>query len=322
MWRCSVLLMSLCASALAAPPTLADARKFIEDAEARLLTLNVDSGRADWVKSTYITDDTEAIAAQADERAIAAQVDLVKQAQRFSGLKLPPDLARKFHLLQVSLTIATPADPALSTEVTRIVASMEGSYGKGKYCKSGKCLDLDELSNILATSRNRAELLDAWTGWHAIAPPLRPQYQRFVELSNQGARELGFADTGALWRARYDMPPDDFAAELDRLWLQVRPLYLSLHTYVRRRLREHYGATEVPAHGPIPADLLGNMWAQDWSNIYPLVAPKNADPGYDLTKILKDRKTEPLQMVHYGERFSNRWDSRRYPSPSGSARSS
>ena len=303
MLRCCVLFLFLSMVTLAASPTVADARKFIEDAEARLLALNVDDQRADWVKSTYITDDTEAMAAQADERAIAVQVDLVKQAQRFSGLKLPTDLARKFHILQVSLTIATPADPALSAEVTRIVAAMEGTYGKGKYCKSGKCLDLDQLSEILSTSRNRPELLEAWTGWHAIAPPLRPQYQRFVELSNKGAKELGFADTGALWRARYDMPPDEFAAELDRLWLQVRPLYLSLHTYVRKRLREHYGASVVPAHGPIPADLLGNMWAQEWGDIYPLVAPKDADPGYDLSKILKDRKTDPLQMVHYGERF-------------------
>jgi peptidyl-dipeptidase A len=303
MFRSCGLLLFLCWSALAAPPTVSDARRFIEDAEARLLLLNIDSGRADWIKSTYITDDTETMAAQADEHAIAVQVDLVKQAQRFSSLSLPPDLARKFRLLQTSLTIATPADPALSAEVTRIVASMEGAYGKGKYCKAGKCRDLDELSDILSTSRNPAELLDSWTGWHAIAPPLRPQYRRFVELSNQGARELGFADTGALWRARYDMPPDDFAAELERLWQQMRPLYLSLHTYVRRRLREHYGAQVVPAHGPIPAELLGNMWAQDWSDIYPLVAPKESGPGYDLTKILKERKTDPLQMVHYGERF-------------------
>ena len=229
-------------------PTVADAKKFIEDAEAKLLALNADSQRADWVKSNFITDDTEAMAAQADEKADALQVDLVKQAQRFSGLQLPADLARKFQILRVSLTLATPADPALSSEVTRIVSNMEGRYGKGKYCKGDKCLDLDQLSHILSTSRNRAELLDAWTGWHPISRPMRPQYRRFVELSNQGAKELGFPDTGALWRARYDMPPDDFAAEVDRLWLQVRPLYLSLHNYVRKKLREHYGESVVPAH--------------------------------------------------------------------------
>ena len=90
--------------------------------------------------------------------------------------------------------------------------------------------------------------------------------------------------------------------ELDRLWTQVRPLYLSLHTYVRKKLREKYGDA-VPAHGPIPAQFLGNMWAQDWSNIYDLVAPPDAGAGYDLTRILQSRQTKPLDMVKYGEHF-------------------
>ena len=154
----------------------------------------------------------------------------------------------------------------------------------------------------MASSTDPAELLDVWKGWHTISPPMRKDFTRFVELSNKGAVELGFKDTGAMWRSKYDMPADDFSKELDRLWDQVRPLYLSLHAYVRTRLHQKYGSL-VPENGPIPADLLGNIWAQDWSNIYKLVAPKDADPGYDLTQILKARKTEPLQMVKYGEGF-------------------
>ena len=164
-------------------------------------------------------------------------------------------------------------------------------------------MDIDEITRIMANSTNRAELLEAWNGWQTISRPMRGDLTRFVELSNKGARELGFKDTGAMWRAKYDMPPDDFARELDRLWDQVRPLYLSLHAYVRTKLREKYGADVVPADGPIPADLLGNIWAQDWTNIYKLVAPADADPGYDLTQILKSRNVDALQMVHYGENF-------------------
>jgi peptidyl-dipeptidase A len=182
---------------------------------------------------------------------------------------------------------------------------MEGTYGKGKWCPPGrdKCLDLEDLTRLMASSRNANELRDAWVGWHKISPPMKKEFVRFVELSNKGARELGFADTGAMWREKYDMPPDAFSKELDRLWDQVRPLYLALHAYVRNKLREQYGEQLVPANGPIPADLLGNMWAQTWDNVYPIVAPKDADPGYDLTEILKSRKTEPLQMVRYGEHF-------------------
>ena len=285
-------------------PTVAEAKAFLGEAEGRLLTLATDAGRAGWVQSTYITDDTEILAAQANERQIAATVAYAKKATRFDKLKLPEELARKMKLLKLSLTLATPSDPKEGEELTRITAAMEGAYGKGKYCPPGKekCLDLEDITKIMAESRDAAELLDVWRGWHAIAPPLRKNFVRYVELANKGARELGFADTGAMWRAKYDMPPDAFAKELDRLWEQVRPLYLSLHAYVRWKLREKYG-NAVPAEGPIPAHLLGNMWAQTWDNVYPLVAPRDGDPGFDLTQILKSRKTEPLQMVRYGEGF-------------------
>lgn len=281
-----------------------EARRFVDDAERKLLPLNVESGRADWIKSTYITDDTEEIAAKADERAINAGVEYAKQATRFDGLKLDADTARKLNLLKLGLTLATPKDSRQSEELTRIAAGLEGAYGKGKYCPAGpqSCKDLEELSKILAESRDPQQLLEAWTGWHAIARPMHADFVRYVELANQGAKELGFQDNGAMWRSKYDMAPDAFARELDRLWEQVRPLYLSLHAYVRTRLREKYGDA-VPANGPIPAHLLGNMWAQDWENIYPLVAPPNADPGYDVTALLKKKNIDWKRMVQYGEGF-------------------
>ena len=289
----------------AAKPTIQDARQFLDEVEKQGLVLGVESSRADWVKSNFITSDTEALAARADERAINAGVVWAKRAADFNGVALPEDMARKMKLLRVALTVATPSNPKDSAELTTIVAAMEGVYGKGKYCPKGPdaCLDLEDLSKIMATSRDPKELLDAWTGWHAIAKPIREPYARYVQLANKGARELGFADTGAMWREKYDMPPDDFAKEMDRLWNQVRPLYLSLHTYVRSRLREKYGAAVVPETGPIPAHLLGNMWAQSWENIYPLVAPPQTAASYDLTSILKARNTDAKQMVRYGEGF-------------------
>ena len=289
----------------AAKPTIQDARQFLDEVEKQGLVLGVEASRADWVKSNFITSDTEALSARADERAINAGVVFAKRAAEFNGVALPEDMARKMKLLRVGLTVATPSDPKESEELTTIVASMEGAYGKGKYCPKGPdtCLDLEDLSKIMATSRDPKELLDAWTGWHAISKPIREPYARYVQLANQGARELGFKDTGAMWREKYDMPPDDFAAEMDRLWNQVRPLYLSLHTYIRTKLREKYGADVVPESGPIPAHLFGNMWAQSWENIYPLVAPRQTGSTYDLTAILKARKTDAKQMVRYGEGF-------------------
>jgi peptidyl-dipeptidase A len=292
-----------CFASTPKPPTLAEAKAFLDRAQSKLLELSVAQQRADWVKSTFITYDTEILSAKADEDQIAATMALAKESTRFSHLKMPPDMAREFQLLRLSLTLAAPSDPKEAQELTQIAARMEGIYGSGKYCqREAECLDLDQLSDILRTSTDPAKLLDAWRGWHSISPPLRPLFQKYVELGNKGARELGFADMGAMWRSKYDMSPDAFPAEMDRLWEQVKPLYLSLHAYVRWKLREKYGDL-VPASGPIPAHLLGNMWAQEWENIYPLVAPKDADPGYDLTAILKGRGAQPLDMVKYGERF-------------------
>jgi peptidyl-dipeptidase A len=292
------------APSASAAPTVAEARAFVESAEGRLLELGNRLQRAQWVMSTYITEDTERLAAEANKDAIAATMDLAKASKRFDGLALPEDVARRILLLKLSLPMPAPADPRLQSELTETAAWLEGSYGRGKYCPPGKeCLELNALERVLAESRDPAQLLEAWKGWHAIAPPMRPRYARFVELSNQGARDLGFADLGAMWRSGYDMPPDAFSKELARLWSQVRPLYLSLHAYVRGRLVERYGPKLVPAEGEIPAQLLGNMWAQSWGNVYPLVAPAQGDPGFDLSALLKAKQVDARGMVRYGEGF-------------------
>ncbi len=283
-----------------------EAEKFIADAEKRLLELNIKAGRADWVKSTFITDDTEALAADANETLIGATTELAEQARRYENADLSPESKRKLKLLKLLLTLPAPKDPNERSEVTKLTASMEGDYGKGKYCPDGdkgKCLSLSELEQIMANSRDPEELKKAWAGWHQIAVPIRKDYVRFVELSNKGAKEMGFKDTGAMWRSKYDMEPDAFAAEMERLWQQVKPLYDSLYAYTRRKLSEKYGQEVVALDKPIPAHLLGNMWAQGWANIYPLLAPANADRGYDLTQILKARNTDAKQMVRYGEGF-------------------
>jgi len=288
----------------ASPPTAAEARAFIEAAETQLLELWIAAERASWVQSNFITDDTERIAADARQAVIAKTMKLAAEATRYDGLALPDDVARKIKLLKVSLPLVAPSDPAKQAELARIVASMEGAYGKGQYCPPGKkCMSLMEIEDRLAASRDPKELLELWTGWEAVGAPLRPKYERFVTLANEGAKELGFHDLGALWRSGYDMPPDEFSKEVDRLWEQVRPLYESLHCYVRSKLQETYGKEVVPDGKPIPAHLLGNLWAQEWGNLYDMVKPPKDDSGIDVTALLGAKKLDAREMVRYGERF-------------------
>lgn len=287
-------------------PTAAGASEFLEQVNARMQDLGIALSRAGWVQQNFITVDTEALNASATQAYSEAVATFARDAARFDGLELPADQRRQLNLLRLSLTMAVPSDPKQAAELATIAARMDGAYGRGKYCpdeaNAESCLDIEAITDILANNRDPRRLREVWEGWHGIFAPMRGDYQRFAELSNRGASELGFADTGAMWRSKYDMPPEDFAREMDRLWEQVRPLYLSLHAYVRLKLREKYGEI-VPANGPIPVHLTGNLWAQDWSNIYPLVAPASTDPGFDLTGILTSRKTSPVEMVKYGEGF-------------------
>src|SRR5579872_5290126 len=284
-------------------PTVADAQQFMNKAEARLAELSVKVNQANWVHDNFITDDTEALAADANDEITAVTSELVEQAKRFDGLKMPAELSRKFLLLKLSLTAPGPKDTVLRKEMSEIAASLESDYGKGKYCDaSGKCLDITAIEKIMGESRDPNQLKDVWVGWHAIGAPMRKRYARFVDLSNQGARDLGFKDTGVLWRAGYDMSPEQFSTEVDQLWEQVRPLYLSLYTFVRARLSQKYGPQIVPPNGPIPAHLLGNPWAQQWGNIFPILGMEG-NGGYDLTKLLQAKNLDAQRMVKYGENF-------------------
>jgi peptidyl-dipeptidase A len=300
-----VLAVMLVSGCVEPGPTVQEARAFIDDAEARLLEVWIKAERAAWVQSNFITADTTAIAASAQTVVIGATMDLATEAARFDLVELPEEIRRKLVLLKTSMALAAPADPALQAELAEITTSMESAYGKGVYCAGDgeDCLDLPQMERLFAESRDTDELLDLWTGWRTISPPMRSPYARFVELANAGARDLGFADLGELWRSGYDMSPDAFTRQLERLWSEVRPLYESLHCHVRARLTDEYGSAVVPPDEPIPAHLLGNMWSQSWTNIYDVVGPARADPGYDLTQLLESNRVDELEMVRYGERF-------------------
>ncbi len=305
----STLLASAAACSVSAPsPTLtaADADRFLADVNQTLLKLSVRQQQAGWVAENFITTDTQAMTARATQVVTEVAASYAKEAAKFDHIDVSPQARRQLQLLKVGLVVATPADPAESEELTKIVAAMDAAYGSAKWCKDpakpADCLSVGQVTDIMANSRDPQQLREVWEGWHGAAVPMRKDYTRFVELANKGARELGFADGGALWRAKYDMPPDAFTQELDRLWTEVRPLYLSLHAYVRMKLHQKYGDA-VPATGPIPAFALGNIWAQDWSNVYPIVAPAAADPGYSLTAILAKRQMTATDMAKTAERF-------------------
>jgi peptidyl-dipeptidase A len=288
------------------PPTAAEAKQFIDEVDAELRKLWVAQAVADWERSINITDETEATAAKAGAASMAYLGKAIRASRRYDPVlgELDPESARKFKLLRVA-GMPAPADAKRGEELARIATEMDSLYGKGKACddKGENCKPIGEIEDILSSSRDPKALLAAWEGWHAVGKGIRPLYQQFVELANEGAREAGFANVADQWRSRYDMTPAEFEADMDRLWTEVKPLYEQLHCYARRKLSKKYGAAVIPNEGPLPAHMMGNIWAQAWSNVYPLLEPYKGQTSPDVTAPLQKQGYDAVKMVKLAESF-------------------
>ncbi len=316
--------------ATASKPTAAEAQAYIDRIESELLVLQVAEDRASWVSLNFITSDTEEIAAKAAEERLVFLARAVAESARFDGVAKDPVSERKFGQLKRSATLPAPRERKKASELASLSAELGALYATGKYCPAtdgelrhalGKdpanakalvCypsrpneagVSLGVLAKYMGAGRDESALREAWVGWHAIARPMRDGYARLIAIGNEGAREMGFADVGALWRSGYDMSPEDFRAEATRLFQQVEPLYKELHCYARKQLRKRYGEKLVPVKGLIPAHLLGNMWSQTWSNIYPELEPFPGEGAVDVTKALATNKVDELGMAHMAEGF-------------------
>ena len=289
------------------PMTPQGAADWVAMVENEMGDFGVEYARVSWVNSTYITPDTDALAAKYGAQATEMSVRYANEAAKYAQVQgLDADVARKLDILRNGIVMPAPVRDGAATELNEIATSLNSQYGKGKGTLDGQEIsgsDIEaEMGNLERTPEEYAEM---WTSWHDnVGAPMRDDYLRMTAIANEGAKELGFADLGAMWRSNYDMDPDQFAAETERMWQEVKPLYMALHTYVRSKLNEKYGDAVQPATGPIRADLLGNMWAQEWGNIYPLVAPAGAgDIGYDLTELIEQKGLDEIQMVRTGEQF-------------------
>ena len=301
------LLLAGC-SARGGPPagtalTANEAAVFIAKAEQEIRAVGEEAARTSWVYNTYINYDTEWLAAKMRERATELGVRQAVEARKYDGVTVPDEQRRKLELMKLGLTLPAPQKPGAARELAEITTRLSSRYSTGKIDLDGRAVSQSETEVLMRTLSDPQKLAAVWTKWHDTAAAQKDDYARMVEIANDGAKDLGYANVGVMWRSRYDMSADAFAGEVDRLWGQVKPLYDALHCYVRSALNKKYGDGVVPLDQPIRADLLGNMWAQEWGPIYPLVAPADADPGTDLTKLLVVAKYDARRMVKTGEGF-------------------
>ncbi|MCC2604184.1 M2 family metallopeptidase [Planctobacterium marinum] len=285
-------------------PTAEDAKTFIANAQKELEKLQLPAAQAAWAYQTYIIQDTAAVSAYLSEKLSSRASELAKESARFNHVEVDPDTRRQLDLVRNSLVLPPPGNAAESERLAQIGTDMEGMYGAGQYCpEEGTCWGLTEMGSKMATERDEKLLLDIWQGWRQVSPPMKDLYIEQVDIANKGAKELGFENVSELWRGKYDMEADAFEKELDRLWGQVEPFYDALHCHVRAELGEQYGTDVVPQDQPIPAHLLGNMWAQTWGNIYDIVKPEQEMQVADVTAALEEKGYDEIQMVKQAETF-------------------
>lgn len=300
------LALSLACVSPAFAQSAADADKFVATAEKELGDFTIFNARVSWINATYLTDDTDAVAARVGAQGTEMQVRFANEAAKYQAIpNLSYDTKRKLDLLRGGLTLPAPSTVGAAVELNTLATRLTSQYGKGKGTLKGVAIGGSDIEAEMGTSRDPALLKEMWASWNNnVGSPMRTDFAREVEIANAGARELGYADVGAMWRSQYDMPADEFAKLTDRLWAQVKPLYDQLHCYTRAKLNEKYGDAVQPKAGPIRADLLGNMWAQEWGNIYDIVAPAGSgDIGYDTGELLKTKGYDPVRMVRAGEGF-------------------
>jgi peptidyl-dipeptidase A len=279
------------------------ALEFVTSAENDVAARSEQLGRVAWVYNNFITYDTERLLERARAESIEADVLLANSAARFADVDVDPQTRRKLDQLRLGLTLPAPQSEGAAEELAQITTRLASTYSKGRIDLDGVSTTLDDLEVQMREVRDPAKLEEMWTKWREVSKPMAADYARMVEVANAGARDLGFEDVGRMWLAKYDMPADAMAATVDRLWSEVRPLYDELYCHVRAELNEHYGDSIVPLYQPLRADLLGNMWAQDWSALADLVGPPESDPGYDVTELLAEQSYDAEGIVRAGERF-------------------
>lgn len=296
-------LLGACSVDTNASATAEDAASFIQRVETELLEVSEYSARAAWVMNNFITEDTMWLQARAGAEYTRLATGFALEAAQFDGVETDAVTRRKLEILKRALVLPAPAREGGAEELSTIGSRLDSVYSTGTFAHNGTQITLDDASDLLRTTRDAQETQALWEGWRTVSPSMEEDYERLVSLANEGAQELGYDDTGELWRSWYEMEPEAFAQKMDELWGQVAPFYINLHCYVRAKLNEHYGDDIQPVAGPIRADLTGNMWAQQWGNIYDIVAPEGIERSYDLTTLLNANGFDAIEMVRTGEGF-------------------
>ncbi len=187
-------------------------------------------------------------------------------------------------------TLAEAVSARLETE-----ARLRAALNAGQYClefRGGKCVKIlpaADLEKILLNSVNLKERRRAWEAAMEPGRKLKTNLSELRDLRNRTATALGYSSYFHLQVADYGMSVPEMVQLMDKLLVDLEPIYRELHLYARRRLAQRYRQAEPEL---IPADWLADCWGRKWSSL---------DGNSNLDDLFRNRS--PEWIVRQAERF-------------------
>ncbi|KAH9492522.1 hypothetical protein Btru_046311 [Bulinus truncatus] len=279
-----------------------EAEKFLSEYDKEAQILKFQASEAEFNYESNLTEYNKNVSLQ--RQLSKAEFDLRKQKESWSYnvTGMTESIRRQFRFVR---DIGANAQPN-KTKLEKLKQSrldMQSIYGKGEVCLKEKCLPLEpDLTQLMASSGDYDELLAVWTKWRDVTgKKMKTIFSEYVDLYNEAVRISCFKDAGEYWRSWYDSPT--FEEDIANLYAQIRPLYEQLHAYVRKKLQQKYKHVKFPSSGHIPAHILGNMWAQEWTNIIKDVVPYKDKPTVDVTDELKKQGYTAMKIFETADSF-------------------
>ncbi|XP_036127494.1 angiotensin-converting enzyme 2 isoform X3 [Molossus molossus] len=310
----SWLFLSLVAVTAAQSSTEEKAKIFLDNFNIRAEELHHQSSLASWNYNTNITDENAQKMNEASNNWSAFYEEQSNQAKMYPLQEIQDLIVkRQLQILQQNQPSVLTADK--SKRLSTILNTMSTIYSTGKVCNPNnaqECLLLATgLEDIMHNSKDYNQRLWAWEGWRSqVGKQLRPLYEEYVVLKNEMARGNNYEDYGDYWRGDYETEGADgynysrnqLIEDVERIFLEIKPLYEHLHAYVRAKLMDTYPSHISPT-GCLPAHLLGDMWGRFWTNLYPLTVPFRKKPNIDVTEAMLNQSWDAEKIFKKAEEF-------------------
>ncbi len=289
---------------------------FLDESENTLGPLLIKSNLAQWTYAIDINNKNKKKAEKANIELQNQLTTILAKIQHIDKTKLNESQLRILKRLSLANNIPTPPAYLDRTILNTNLSKLSSSYQQGHYCppssvqntssKQGlktkpTCLNLREINYQLANESNAEILAELWLAWHEITKNMKVSFSQVVETANKAAQYKQYRDLSHYWQSKYETPARQHKHDFTQLWQQVKPLYKDLHCYVATQLQTHYKPPTMPKDNSIPIHLLGDLWAQSWLPVLPLIRPEA--PTNSLQTALLDANYTPKKMVKTAEQF-------------------